>query len=661
MKTQEESGTPDNDSISAGVNQAALSRKQFLQRMGVAGAGLALGSQLDAAGAQTQGAAGSAAPNGRPAGGMAPPAPAGVPTIGAAPGESPLYTLNVRGFGARGDGKTDDTRAFQSAISEAGSRGGGTVFVPQGRFLIASHLNLPAHVTLRGVSEIPDTPDGNWGSVLLAVEGQGAANGTPFITMNRASALKGMTIFYPEQKMPVPVAYPWTVRGNGDNISILDCLFVNPYQAIDFGTNPCGRHFIQNLYAHALYRGLFVDQCYDIGRVTNVHFWPFASQDQKHFDWLSQNAIAFQFGRTDWQYLIGCFTIFYKIGYHFADFGHGPGNVLLSNSGADVGNVTAQVDATQAWAGVTFVNAQMNGTVQVAKSNEGPVKFTGSSFYGSGKTDSNAIIEGSGRVSFDNCHFTWWDQNARDAPSLRVKGGNVGVSNCEFFGARNHIVLENEVRSATIIGTHFRGAPRITNHSQGQVHLIGNTDTVAPPPVKLNRRFFNSFEAGQPQPILNRVEVSAHPGEYSLRLAGGGRTGNALFIRGNQTDKAKGPGTAYFRVFEVNIPIRANTVFRYWIRANDAEGRFCGLDLVFDGAKAPLALREITTAKDLEGQRMHPAYERGDVGQWVRIESPIGKWVAGRTITAILAAHDGANTGPFEAAFDDIEIGEPQG
>lgn len=653
MKNQEETGTPDNDLISVAQSQVALSRKQFLQRVGVAGAGLALGSQLDAGRAQAQGAAGVAGAKGA--------TPGGVPTnIGATPDESPVYTLNVRSFGARADGKTDDTQAFQRAINEAGSRGGGSVFVPQGRYLIASHLNLPAHVTLRGVSEIPDTPDGNWVSVLLAVEGQGAANGQPFITMNRASVLKGMTIFYPEQKMPVPVAYPWTVRGIGDNISIVDCLFINPYQAIDFGTNPCGRHFIQNLYAHVLYRGLFVDQCYDIGRVTNVHFWPFASQDQKHFDWLRQNAIAFQFGRTDWEYVVDCFTIFYNIGYHFADFGHGPGNVLLLNSGADVGTITAQVDATQAWAGVSFVNAQMNGTVHVAETNEGPVKFSSCGFYCPEEDDNNAIIEGSGRVSFDNCHFTWWDQKNRDEPSLRVKSGNLGVSNCEFFGAKNHIVLESDVRSATIVGTHFRGAPRITNHSKGQVHLIGNTDTVPPPPVKLNRRFFNGFETGQTQPMLNRVEVSAHPGEYSLHLAGGGRTGNALFIKGNQTDKAKGPGTAYFRIFEVKVPIRADTIFRYWIHANDAEGRFCGIDLVFDGAKAPMSLREITTAKDLEGQRMHPAYQRGDVGQWVRIESPIGKWAAGRTITAILAAHDGANNAPFETAFDDIEIGEPQ-
>lgn len=626
------------------IPNLTISRKQFLQRAGATGAGFALGGALHHADADAAPRLAQAARDNTG------------PRTGALDGD---HLMNVRDFEARGDGKTDDTRAIQNAINAASARGGGTVFVPQGRYFLAGHLDLPAHVTLRGVSEIPDTPDDNWGSVLLAVEGQGQADGTPFITMNRASVLRGLTIFYPAQKEPVPVAYPWTVRGSGDNISILDCLFVNPYQAVDFGTHPCGRHFIQNLYAHALYRGLFVDQCFDIGRCTNVHIWPFWSQDEKHFEWLRENAVAFMFGRTDWEYMAGCFCIFYKIGYHFADFGHGPGNVLLTNCGADVGNVTAQVDALQSHAGVTFVNAQMNGTLQVAETNEGPVKFTASSFYGSGKTDSNAILAGSGRVSFDNCHFTWWDQNNRNAPSLRVKSGTLGISNCEFFGAKHHIVLENEVRNASIMGTHFRGTSRITNQSQGHVHLIGNTDTTPPPPAKLTRPFFSSFENGQPQPFLNRVEVSAHPGAYSLHLQTGGRAGNALFLRGTQTVKAQGPGTAYFRIFEVKIPIHADTVFRYWIRVDDLEARFCGLDLVFDGAQKPQALREITTARDVEEQSMHPAYPRGEIGQWTRIESRIGKWAAGRTITAILAAHDGTGNAPFQAAFDDIEIGEP--
>lgn len=60
---------------------------------------------------------------------------------------SEIY-LNVRDFGAVGDGVTDDTAAFQAALAQAAADCG-TVFVPMGRYSIRP-ITLPSHVTLRG-------------------------------------------------------------------------------------------------------------------------------------------------------------------------------------------------------------------------------------------------------------------------------------------------------------------------------------------------------------------------------------------------------------------------------------------------------------------------------------------------------------------------------
>ena len=54
--------------------------------------------------------------------------------------------FNVRRFGARGDGRTKDTRALQAAIEAAG-KGGGTVYFPPGRYL-AGTLRLCSHVSI---------------------------------------------------------------------------------------------------------------------------------------------------------------------------------------------------------------------------------------------------------------------------------------------------------------------------------------------------------------------------------------------------------------------------------------------------------------------------------------------------------------------------------
>jgi len=65
-----------------------------------------------------------------------------------APGDGRFLDVTARG--AKGDGKTDDTKAIQAAIDEAG-RTHGAVFVPPGVFL-ASDLQLRPNVGLYGIA-----------------------------------------------------------------------------------------------------------------------------------------------------------------------------------------------------------------------------------------------------------------------------------------------------------------------------------------------------------------------------------------------------------------------------------------------------------------------------------------------------------------------------
>ena len=94
----------------------------------------------------------------------------------------PPDVYSVRDFGAVGDGKTDDTAAFQKALDAAHEARGGVVYAPRGNYFFAGHLNVPDAVTLRGV----------WESVPshLGIRNPGAAkptdDGTTFlVTENR--------------------------------------------------------------------------------------------------------------------------------------------------------------------------------------------------------------------------------------------------------------------------------------------------------------------------------------------------------------------------------------------------------------------------------------------------------------------------------------------
>lgn len=60
--------------------------------------------------------------------------------------------VNVKDYGAVGNGSTDDTAAIQSAINAAATNGG-PVFIPRGVFVITGPLTVSDGVTLRGISK----------------------------------------------------------------------------------------------------------------------------------------------------------------------------------------------------------------------------------------------------------------------------------------------------------------------------------------------------------------------------------------------------------------------------------------------------------------------------------------------------------------------------
>ena len=70
-------------------------------------------------------------------------------------GEEPIPTVpvkaNVKDFGAKGDGLTDDTKALKDAIAKTSN---GAIFIPEGRYKITDILEIKKpHVVLRGAGQ----------------------------------------------------------------------------------------------------------------------------------------------------------------------------------------------------------------------------------------------------------------------------------------------------------------------------------------------------------------------------------------------------------------------------------------------------------------------------------------------------------------------------
>ena len=395
------------------------------------------------------------------------------------PKTQPMAAFSVMSFGAKADGKTDDTVAFQKALSAAAPKGG-IVLAPAGRYLIAGSLTITEGVTLRGVWEAPHRGNISKGTTLLATGGAGDENAKPLIRMADSGCVKGLTIFYPDQRFNKITPYPWTISGAGTHISVIDVSLVNSYKGIKIVSE---QHYIKNVFGCVLTVGIEIDGCTDIGRIEDIHFnphyWmrsgdpnaPTGDGFKTVIEYLNKNLVAFRIGKTDWEYMLNCFCIFAKIGYHFVKTNVGEANVVLTQCGSDIGATAVQVDAVQGHAGIAFVNSQLMARVIVGPNNKGPVKFSNCGFWPVAETDNQAVIEGRGTVTFANCSFNAWGMKDVKSPCIWAKTGAVIVNACEFMASKPQVTLEEGIVSAVISSNRMRGGVKITNNSKGDVQI----------------------------------------------------------------------------------------------------------------------------------------------------------------------------------------------
>ena len=391
-----------------------------------------------------------------------------------------LGAVDARQHGAKGDGRTDDTQAIQSALNAAGQHGP-ICWLPPGLYRLNGSLVVPPGVTLSGASGGVPHSEHPIGSVLLAFGGRGQAEGEPLVTLRPNAVIRNLVIHYPEQRLAEVVPYPWSVRADGELCQILDLTLTNPYQAIDVGSKWNELHLVRNVFACPLKTGVYIDQCTDIGRIENVHFNPnfwtrmalepkFPGGDIRAF--LEKNLVGFKIGKTDWEFISNSFVIFPKIGFHFDDFGHGPGNAVITQSGSDICPCAVRVDRTQDHAGTQFVNGQFMSTVEIGPSNRGPVKFSNCGFWGTEATREQVRHEGPSSLLLTACHFTGWDHKKQGDPCIRAKGGRLIINGCEFLDeGKQPIVLEKGLKGASIVGSSFRKSPGVENQSDGQVEI----------------------------------------------------------------------------------------------------------------------------------------------------------------------------------------------
>ncbi len=577
----------------------------------------------------------------------------------------------VTDYGAAPE-RQDNTDAFRRALEAGGRAGGGTVYVPAGVYRLAGQITVPAGVELRGSF---DTPHHTLcaGSALLTTSGRGNAEGTPFIQLRSGSGLRGLTISYPDQNMTGIVPYPWAVRGLGPRCWVMHVNIANAFQGVDFWTHRSDGHLIRYLDGSYYQKGLFVSKCRGKGWIDDVHFnphfgfWvdprlkpvPTANWDAT-IEYVRSNLIGVALGRCDDEQALSTFLYAGHDGLAFLDDG-GSAKARVIHHGTDTGERCVAIE-TSGKSRITLINPQLVplgrqvvGGIVVGERFAGAASLFGSSMWPS---SIGGVVGGRGSVLIQGLNNL--------SGTITIRGGRCAVENARFDGAPGpEIRVTSGCNAARLIGNvSASGSLGIDNQAQGRCVALANSLDVPVSPVAGMSVLTTGWEAADPQRAPDRVDST---GSWQAGVSGAAcrvtdqdcrvtdqdcRTGRrALRISGRADDPVH--AYAYYRILDGPIAVYRDTVLSYWIKPSDETSRQAGIDLTFtDGSD----LRS-SSATTSTGANVHAANPKGVVGQWTQVSIPLGRYLTGKTISAVLLAYDSrGGHGPFDACIDDLSV-----
>ncbi len=261
-------------------------------------------------------------------------------------------------------GETDVTEKIQSYLTKLGQSGGGTLFLRPGKYRIEGTLTIPTGVELRGSADFASIPKAL--NTMLYVytpieDDKNEYTSTATITMEEGSGIRGIIFNYPEQNSTYRfdksvtvngvkedwyefdfIPYPYTIRGTGSDIYIVNVSIRNGWNGIDFKTYKCDNHYIDYLAGHFFNRGIIIGAGAENGYVRNYQFnynsifrtfldtWsgfggePSSEEIASRFyqpmqAQFNNNSIVLQLGHVENQLVYNCFNYASFIGVHLVE------------------------------------------------------------------------------------------------------------------------------------------------------------------------------------------------------------------------------------------------------------------------------------------------------------------------------------------------------
>ncbi len=426
--------------------------------------------------------------------------------------------VDVRDFGAVGDGVANDAPAIQAAINALGSAGG-VVNLGARTYRLASPIVVntgAVRLTGQGFTEGGNPGTGTW----LTVD---QTTFTPF-TFN-ATAARGsvVTNLAVRQQHGATQNASWAPTGYDWFFRVQDCL-----GGVDFdnillsGVNRgiyirnSGRSDLRRIRGQVFTAGVEIDEAYDVVRLMNIHFWPFWSTNDHVVRWQQANGDAMIFRRVDGvfvdqSFVLGYRTMFrfassaagytqkFSIGQAYADFvRHG---VLIEAAGTD-----GQIDSMSVQCEIFNANgAPVTGSVGVLVNAHSSRVQIGNLRVDDAEDNAIRVEQHSNRLDIGALRVVNFNLRANGAAAIHLANAATGLPNRVNLGS-------NALLETAVMGPLFNAG------SNGSVGILGPAGEAARPGVAVGEA-----GTGLSRPGAGVLAASAGGAEV-LRAAAGSVT-----------------------------------------------------------------------------------------------------------------------------------------
>jgi hypothetical protein len=300
------------------------------------------------------------------------------------PASNNMLKLDVHKATGRNNNRpaVDVSAEIQVSLDALAQAGGGTLYLPAGRYMVNNPIVIPKGVELRGTWEVQHHTQGGGTAIFTNYDGSlPSENNASLIQLQEGSGIRGINVVQVNMleggfNIANPRRTPFLIQGQGPDVYIINISIPLGDRGIDLFTHNTSRHYV-DYFAGALMRaGIWAGGGADGGYIRNMQFnphyairlphggqgYPNPGGNNAFYPFIQSNCSSLRCGDVKNQTIFNNFVFGGVYGIHFVKdsiSGNYPGEMFVIGHGSDGCTFSLYVDEAGPNTRIVAINSEL--------------------------------------------------------------------------------------------------------------------------------------------------------------------------------------------------------------------------------------------------------------------------------------------------------------